>query len=176
MKKVILLCIGLIILFFSTIFFILTSNINTDLPSTALPLARLYKVACKVFSLEDAKKIVNEQIEKLSAGGANTIADGQASTTCSYGIESNSKYPLEVTIKLLDSTPEIAKQKFQASKSQFPIIVQDLGQQAHWQTDTAQLNVLKGQYWLVVSAGAGEPNLRQMDLPVRIAQHILEQL
>ncbi|MEK7602834.1 MAG: hypothetical protein AAB459_01135 [Patescibacteria group bacterium] len=176
MKKVILLFIGLVLLIFGGFIYVISSTINTDLPSTALPPARLYKVACEVFTLQDAKIFSEPIIEKLSAGGANTIADGKADTTCSYGLISNTKFPLSITIKLHDSTAEIAKEKFQQSKSAFPITVQDLGQDAHWQTDSAQLNVLKGQYWLVVSAGAGDPKLRQMDLPVRIAQHILSKL
>lgn len=176
MKKILLLFIGFIILIFAIAFFVLTSNIKTDLPSTSLPPARLYKVACEIFTLKDAQQFLDSSVEKLSAGGANTIADGQADTTCSYGVQSNTKYPLNVTVKLHDSTAEIAKNLFNESKGAFPIVVADVGQQAHWQTDTAQLNVLKGQYWLVVSAGAGDPALRQMDLPVRIAQHILNQL
>jgi hypothetical protein len=173
MKKLLLLVIASIVLVFASIFFALTSSVKSDLPSTALPPARLYKRACDLFTLDDAKRMVDANIQVVKSGQSNTIIDGTADTTCAYGIPANGAYPLSVIVRVQDSSEVVAQKNYRVAQGKFPILVQNLGDSAHWQTDTAQLHVLKGQYWLVISAGSGEPKLRNYDLPVRIAEHVL---
>jgi hypothetical protein len=77
---------------------------------------------------------------------------------------------------LQGSSAAAAKRSFTAARPAGAVSLKGYGDQAFWDPALGQLNILKGQYWAIISAGSGPLDQRQPDLPRKIADIIMKRL
>ena len=113
-------------------------------------------MATKLLTSEAAQRILNAPVE---AGKVNSETDMKSGTTvvsrCSYSVKGD--LPTTITVSLMlrrAGTPEEAKAIFLASEQIYHgEDVGGLGDAAYRTAAPAQLNILKGRSWLIISAG-----------------------
>jgi hypothetical protein len=125
--------------------------------TSALAEGLVDNIAAKVLTAEIAERILNAPVE---AAKANSEADMKSGATvvsrCSYSVKGDSPTAIRVSLMFRRAgTPEEAKAIFLASKTTYNgQDVGALGNPAYRTAAPAQLNVLKGRSWLIISAGA----------------------
>jgi adenosylmethionine-8-amino-7-oxononanoate aminotransferase len=134
-------------------------------------------IAAKVLTSEAAQRVLSAPVE---AGKVNSEADMKSGATvisrCSYSVKGDSAMTISVSLMLRRAgTTEEAKAIFLSSKQTYHgEDVGGLGDAAYRTAAPAQLNVLKGKSWLIISAGAfpkADPSLQE-----KAAREILKNL
>ena len=139
--------------------------------------ARVYKNACNLLTLDDAREIVDGSLRQTSDGKSDTIVDGTASSSCTYSRRvTASKYPVYANIQLQESNGAEARVGFEAAAGKFPLDIEGLGVRSYWNKETAQLHVLKNEFWIMLSAGKGPLERQSPELSKQLAKRILERL
>ncbi len=152
MRKLISILLLLIVLVATFILFNLFARtsasvhiVNTDV-SNLQP--RIYKKACDVFTLADAKQFIGQQTELDTKPLSNVLNSDYAQTSCTYINDQNGK---KILIKLLDSTSSYSHSAFEKAEGTNPQVILGIGQKAFWTPLTNTIDVLNNQYWLSVS-------------------------
>lgn len=145
---------------------------------TAQPIVQTvnYKQACDIFSLKDAVAVLGDGATQTTS--LKTPANGQKTVTnCLYSYDPGSLSDL-VTVNLLlqGAAPNQAKQSFENARPKNAKVIKGYGDGAYWDPALGQLDILKGKYWLIVSAGTGDFSQRTPDLARRVADIIVKRL
>jgi hypothetical protein len=142
--------------------------------------------ACQVFTLQDAKKIIGDTAKKSSGTSAKASTKDINVSTCLYGQDS-STMPINKaqnlkTATVLARSPKTSTGK-QANQDQFgkskPAGVQDVsgyGDKAFWNPQVGQLNILKGDSWLILSTGSFTPSSHVLGDTQKMADLIVPKL
>jgi hypothetical protein len=127
------------------------------LATCALAADSVDNLAAKILTPEVAQRILGAPVE---AAKVNSEADMKSGATlmsrCSYSLKNDGGTTTSVSLLLRRAaTPEEAKAIFLASKQTYHgEDVVNLGDAAYRTAAPAQLDVLKGSSWLIISAGA----------------------
>jgi hypothetical protein len=134
-------------------------------------------IAAKVLTAEVAERILSAPVEAAKANSEPDIKSGATVVSrCSYSVKGDSAMTIRVSLMLRRAgTPEEAKAIFLASKQTYHgEDIGGLGDAAYRTAAPAQLNVLKGRSWLIISAGLfpkADPSLQE-----KAAREILKNL
>lgn len=147
------------------------SQATTSQPAAsaaAAPAAPQAKInAAEFFVKADAEAVLGSPV-----GDPTVQGDGVTSSNCTYVASNFQGAGLFVRAH---TTPTIFDQAQAASKSVSnvdPVPIEGLGDKAYWAGGKLnQLNVLKGQYWLIISIFAGGE--QSLDLARKAAEKIL---
>ena len=125
--------------------------------SCAEPPAPGDNLAAKVFTEEMAQRIFSAPVKPADRNKEADIKNGAITVSrCSYSVTGDAALPITVSLMLRRAgSADEAKSIFLSSKSTYKgEAVAGLGDDAYHTTTPAQLNVLKGSNWLIISAGA----------------------
>ncbi len=135
-----------------------------------------YKKACDVFTLKDAQSVLGQGASKTSSQ-TDSVNNQKSVTTCLYSYDPGSFSDLVNASVLLQGSPsDSAMQSFEEGRPEGAQDVKGYGDQAYWDPNLGQLHILKGQYWVIISAGSGPLNQRDQDLPRKIADVTIKRL
>lgn len=139
-----------------------------------------FKTACEVFTPQDAVDVLGSGAKAGSSSQVNSSSTASADrllTTCSYSYDPGSLSELiTVTILLRGSSANEARQDFSGARPAQAETVTGYGEAAYWNPALGQLNILKGQYWVIISAGSGSVSTRPQELPKKVADKMLLRL
>jgi hypothetical protein len=145
-------------------------------PLVSVAPARTFKKACDVFTLADATAVLGEGATQTPTH-SDTISAQKSVTTCLYSYDPGSLSDIVSASMLLQGAPAgQTQQSFTQARPANAETIKDYGDQAFWDPSLGQLNILKGSYWVIISAGSGPLNQRQPDLPRRIADIIMKRI
>lgn len=148
-------------------------------PTTTSPVSKtatVFKKACDIFSLKDAVAVLGEGTTQTPSHTDSSTAQ-KSVTTCLYRYDPGSLSDIvSASLLLQGSSATAAKQSFSVARPSYATTVKGYGNAAFWDPSLGQLNILKGQYWVIISAGSGPLNQRQPDLPTKIADIIMKWL
>jgi hypothetical protein len=134
-------------------------------------------LASTILTPEAAQRIFGAPAEAAKVNSeADTMSGAAVVSRCSYSLKSNAGTATNISLLLRRAaTLEEGKAIFFASKlTHHDEEISDLGDAAFRTTAPAQLNVLKGRNWLIISAGAfpkADPVLQE-----KAAREILKQI
>jgi hypothetical protein len=161
--------------------------------TTSAPASAKYegKLACDLFTLDEAKSIIGSNARPLpiSALGNRAVQDTSL-TTCPYTTASGdaaSQDPYQTATlqvyfaKNAAGQTENQKNFNEAQKQGSIAAVTNLGAQAFYNSTYGQLEILKGSYWLVVASSTSNPTgstapVYSQDNDTKIAQAVLAKL
>jgi hypothetical protein len=139
--------------------------------------------ACKIFSLADAKQVLGDSAKGGNSGPAVSSEDMSVSA-CSYTQDSGSNAPV--------STSKAASLKVSATKSGAGITsnqnqfgpakpsgaqqVTGYGDDAFWDAQYGQLNILKNNRWYILSSGPITPADRTLDQAKQLADLLIDKM
>lgn len=127
------------------------------------PSKYVVKKACDILSLDDAKKLFgddNVTITPEDNTGAQSNDIGVSS--CSYIDKSMKAATILVRSAKTDAGQASNKAQFTQKRPPNTQDVSGYGEGAYWNLQLAQLNILKGNTWYILSYGA--PNINQRTL------------
>jgi hypothetical protein len=156
---------------------------NTSTPVAKTANKKSTKNACAIFTLADAKQLLGD----TAKGGVNPVYDSSPDfdiSTCSYTQDQGANAPVasKKSATLLMQAPKTAigiasnQKEFGPFK---PAGVQDIsgyGEQAYWDTEHGQLNILKNNTWYILSYGPNTPSERTLDQAKQLADMIINKL
>lgn len=121
-------------------------------PTASAPFYKLID-ACTIFSLTDARQLAGSSLSAVQNQPPLSFSDMQESS-CAYQdspTNPSNQRGLSVTIRSPRNQAGQARnqQQFLAVPKGKQLLT-DLGDQAYWDTDTRELNVLKNSYWLIL--------------------------
>lgn len=129
------------------------------------------KQACGIFTLADAKRLLGDSV-KGGDNPADTSSQDIDVTTCNYLQDlSSSNVPVSSgkTASLTVKIPKTAD-GIKSNQGQFgpikPSGVEDIsgyGDNAYWDTEHGQLDILKNNTWYILSNGSTTPSSRTLD-------------
>ncbi len=132
--------------------------------------------ACKLFTLSDAKKVIGSKTE-ASKSNANAVSDKATVSTCSYVANAAEVRDVKAITILARSSNKIqARQSFELGRNDKAQIIKDLGDSAYYAPDSNQLNILKGESWIIIAATIGAEKNNTVELPQQIAKVVLSKL
>jgi hypothetical protein len=114
-------------------------------------------LATKVFTEEMAQRILSAPVQPAERNKEADLKNGAVTVSrCSYSAKGDAVLPITLSLMLRRAgSPAEAKSIFLSSKSTYKgEAVAGLGDDAYHTAAPAQLNVLKGANWLIISAGA----------------------
>jgi hypothetical protein len=141
------------------------------------------KQACSVFSLADAKQVLGD-----SAKGGETTASSSSDdlevSTCSYTQDSGSNVPVSAgkSASLLVRAPKTGagitsnENQFGSLKPADSQHVAGYGDNAYWDPQYGQLNVLKHNAWYILSNGPITPSDRTLDQAKQLADILIDKM
>ncbi len=136
----------------------------------------VFKKACDVFPLADAVTILGNGTTQTPSH-TDAVTAQKSVTTCLYSYDPGSFSDLVSASLLLQGAPPAqAKQSFSDARPSNAVDVSGYGEQAYWDPNLGQLHILKGQYWLIIAAGSGPLNQRDLDLPRKIADIMVKRI
>lgn len=115
--------------------------------------------ACEIFTLESAKQVLGEAAAPSQASIPPATSDDIKVSSCYYGDESSSSASdrniagILVRAPLTETGIESNKQAFSGTRPESAQPVSGYGQDAFWNTEAHQLNVLKDNNWIIISNG-----------------------
>lgn len=141
------------------------------------------KNACTIFTLADAKQLLGA----TAKGGTNPVYTSSADfdiSTCTYTQDQGANAPVsgKKSATLLVQAPktEIGVASNQKEFGPFkPNGVQEVsgyGDQAYWDIEHGQLNVLKNNVWYILSYGPNTPSERTLDQAKQLADLIINKM
>lgn len=132
--------------------------------------------ACKLFSLDDAKKLLGTKTV-ASPNNANAVSSKATVSTCSYSSGAEQPEDLVALTVLVRSSNKIqARQAFELAKAPNADEVKDIGDSAYFNPDMSQLNVLKNENWVIIAATKGSGVQVEDKIPEGTARVILDRL
>lgn len=153
-------------------------------PSTAQQTANhKSKSACQIFTLADAKKVLGPGAKGGPPVSSNSSKD-LAVSACTYTSGASGNAPMAgiKNASLLVQTPK-NDQGIKANQKQFgtdkpadAVDVSGYGQQAYWDPQYGQLNILKNNKWYIVSNGPVTPADRTLDQAKNMADLLINKL
>jgi hypothetical protein len=156
---------------------------HTSPPTSKTQRKPTAKNACTIFTLADAKQLLGG----TAKGGVNPIYDSSTDfdiSTCSYTQDQGTNAPVSSrkSATLLIQAPKtdigIASNQKQFGPLK-PSGVQDVsgyGDQAYWDVEHGQLNVLKNNVWYILSYGPTTPSERTLDQAKQLAGLIISKM
>jgi hypothetical protein len=141
------------------------------------------KNACTIFTLADAKQLLGD----TAKGGSNPVFDSSADfdvSTCTYTQDQGANAPVS---SRKSSTLQVQAPKtdigIASNQKEFgplkPAGVQDItgyGDQAYWDPEHGQLNILKNNIWYIVSYGPSTPSSRTLDQTKQLIDIIISKM
>jgi len=135
-----------------------------------------FKKACDVFTLQDANAVLGSGTTQTPSH-TDSVTAQKAVTTCLYSYDPGSFSDLiSASVLLQGATAASTKQSFSDARPDNAQTVTGYGDQAFWDPNLGQLQILKGQYWVIIAAGSGPLTQRDQDLPHKIADIIVKRL
>lgn len=136
--------------------------------------------ACDMFTAKEAKELLGERIN-LSSNQKPVQTKNTAVSKCGYtdaNPETENMIVAAIMVRsgINDEGVKQNKDEFNASKPREGIeVVKDLGEAAYFNEKLGQLNILRGQEWIILSYGIGEaPGLNTVNQAVEFAKKVLE--
>lgn len=175
MKK---LAIALLLILLTALAFITILRHNQPPPkqASAPVIKNTYKKACSVFTLSDAQSVLGQGATQTPSH-TDSITAQKSITSCLYTYDPGSFSDVVVaSVQLQGSVPAQAKTSFTDARPANAQDVSGYGDQAYWDPNLGQLQIVKGQYWLIISGGSGPASQRDQDLPRKIADIIIKRL
>ncbi len=158
----------------------LAKNLNTPTETTAKLETEdeTYKLikACQVYTFSKAQEILGPNTKQ----GDDTPPIKQGKTlvsTCSYTNGATEAKDLQVsTVLLRCSTDDSSKEGFRAERPTGAIALTGFGDDAYWDPTLAQLHVLKGHNWAIITSGPSTIKERSIDQAKEVAALIVGEL
>ena len=158
-----------------------TSQASSQKPSSSPAFAK--RQACSIFTLSDAKQILGD-----SAKGGNTTGDTSSDdlsvSTCTYTQDSGSNAPVSAgnSATLLVRSPKTGA-GITSNQNQFGPLkptgsqhVAGYGDNAYWDPQYGQLNILKHNTWYILSSGPITPSSRTLDEAKQLADLLISKM
>ncbi len=145
------------------------------------------KDACTIFTLDDAKKVLGDSA-KAGTGTPGATSNDISVSTCSYLVDTNTPGSAPVSVKNIHSASILVRAPKSATgttsnKQVFTALpagaqsVSGYGDSAFWNPTLGQLNVLKGNVWVILSSGVSSPpSGRTLDDAKKLADIIIPKL
>lgn len=138
--------------------------------------------ACRIFTLDDAKRLIQDAVKSNQNPIYESSADLEVST-CTYSEQAPSIAAAgRKSASLLVRYPKTAKGA-SSNRNEFgplrPATVQAVvgyGDSAYWDPDHGQLNILKSDTWYVLSYGQAAPSARTLDQAKQLADLLSDKL
>lgn len=139
--------------------------------------------ACSIFTLAEAKQALGDSAK----GGENTgdtSSDDLSVSTCSYTQDSGSNVPVSSSnsATLLVRAPKTGA-GITSNESQFGPLkpansqhVSGYGDNAYWDPQYGQLNILKHNTWYILSNGPITPSSRTLDQAKQLADILINKM
>lgn len=156
-----------------------SANVSQSTSSTAFP----KRQACTIFTLADAKQVLGDSAK----GGDNSTAtssDALSVSTCSYTQDSGSNAPVAASksASLLVRAPKTGAGTT-SNQNQFGYLkpadsqpVAGYGDNAYWDPQYGQLNILKHNAWYILSNGPITPSVRSLDQAKVLADILISKM
>ncbi len=141
------------------------------------------KKACSIFTLAEAKQLLGDGA-KGSASPPESESGDLAVSSCSYNQSSGPNVPVAATkvASLLLRAPKTAA-GIQSNMNQFGVVkpanVQDVSgyeDNAYWDQDHGQLDILKNNNWYILSYGSPTPSSRTLEQTKQLADLLINRL
>jgi hypothetical protein len=128
--------------------------------------------ACEKFTLEDARQVIGDSAQVVnSEDTAPRETNDIKITICTYraapGLKSAS---LLVRVAKTTEGSSQDEAQFGPNRPVNAVNVPDLGDSAYWNSDFAELHILKGTTWYVITAGPPSATERKMEDAVNMAK------
>lgn len=133
--------------------------------------------ACAIFTADDAAKALGAPAEQEVPKGKPPKVMPKLIPSCTYTATVEGKEQAATVLFRFARTPGEASADFKQSRLDMrgkPVIIS--GSDAYWHTKLAQLQVVKGATWLVISAGPLKETERQPDQARKLAELLLPKL
>ena len=131
--------------------------------------------ACTVFTLEDAKRVLNPPVEPEPVNPK--VKRPKMVPVCTYtGTKDGKPQAATATFKVSKNNDEAAKD-FEASRLQFqtkPMLMS--GAEAFWSSKTGQMYVRKGRTAITLAVGSQKPAEREIDPAKSLAEALVKKL
>lgn len=141
------------------------------------------KNACTIFTLADAKQLMGDTVK----GGVNPAFESSSDfdvSTCTYTQDQGANAPVSArksaTLQVQAPKTDIGiasnQKEFGALK---PAATQDIagyGDQAYWDPEHGQLNILKDNIWYILSYGPSTPTERTLDQAKQLADLVINKM
>jgi len=140
--------------------------------------------ACVIFGLADAKQVLGDSAK----GGSNPIYDspqgGIDVSSCSYTQDQGANVPVASrnSASLLVRAPR-ANAGITSNQNQFSSLkpsdaqaVAGYGDNAYWDVQLGQLNILKNNTWYTLSNGPAAPSARTLDQAKQLADILISRM
>ncbi len=148
--------------------------------STAFP----QRKACSIFTLADAKQVLGDSAK----GGDNSTADNESNdlavSACNYVGDSSSSAAVSAgtSASLLVRAPKSGAGTT-SNQNQFGYLkpadsqhVAGYGDNAYWDSQYGQLNILKNNTWYILSNGPVTPSSRTLDQAKQLADLLIDKM
>ena len=141
------------------------------------------KQACNVFTLADAKQILGDSAKGGEVNG-DTSSDDLAVSTCNYTQDAGSNVPVSASksASILVRAPKTGA-GITSNQNQFGNLkpadsqhVAGYGDNAYWDPQYGQLNVLKHNTWYIISYGPITPASRTLDQAKQLADILIDKM
>jgi len=136
-------------------------------------------VACALLTKDEAKEALGDQIIPGTPKNP-TLSNDIATSKCSYTDMNPDKAAMRIAAiavqsGVTDKGAERVRATFEASKIGKNIeVVNDLGDNAYFNPELGQLNILDGRNWIILSYGVGEsPETNTVEDAIELAQKVL---
>ena len=131
--------------------------------------------ACSVFTMEDAKRVLNPPVEAEPFNPK--VKRPKVVLACTYtGTKDGKPVAASATFKISKNNDEAAKD-FEASRLQFqtkPMLMS--GAEAFWSSKTGQMYVRKGRTAITLAVGSQKPSEREIDPSKSLAEALVKKL
>jgi hypothetical protein len=147
--------------------------------STAFP----QRKACTIFTLADAKQVLGDSAKGGEAANS-TSSDDLDVSTCNYTQDSGSNVPVSTnkSASLLVRAPKSGAGTT-SNQAQFGYLkpadsqqVAGYGDNAYWDHQYGQLNILKNNTWYILSNGPITPADRTLDQAKQLADILIDKM
>ena len=147
--------------------------------STAFPNIK----ACNIFSLADAKQVLGDSAKGGASGASSSSSDLEVSA-CSYSQSSGASAPVSATksASLLVRAPKTGagttsnQKQFGQLKPTGSEPVPGYGDNAYWDPQLGQLDILKNNAWYILSNGPITPAERTLDQAKTLADLLINKM
>jgi hypothetical protein len=141
------------------------------------------KNACTIFSLADAKQLLGDNAK----GGSNPVSESSSDfdvSTCTYTQDQGNNAPVasrkSATLQVQAPKTDIGiasnQREFGPLRPTNAEDVAGYGDQAYWDPEHGQLNILKNNIWYILSFGPSTPAGRTLDQAKQLADLISAKL
>lgn len=132
--------------------------------------------ACKLFTLDDAKKILGNATTPSSTN-ANAVTEKVSTSLCSYSSNDSDESKLKVVTVLARTTNPIqARQAFEVSKAPNAVEINEFGRDSYYNPDVSQLNILKNDLLIRIASTEGSKSKGMLDTSTQVGRVIVNKL